>query len=245
LSIAAALGLAAVAPATGTAKQAHRTPDFTFKSKGTAVSPSAIGNPDDPASHEDFTFTIAPGDKDGTLNVHVEWQNPADDWDLYVYRKGTGGQLQTVGSSAGAPPSNEENAVADGQGLPMKAGTYVVRVVNYTATVPNFTGSVKFGPYTPYNQIPIARLKAPKHVKKGKAVKLDASRSHDRDKGHKLKDYAFDLDGNGSMEVDNGTNPILKRVLPPGVHHVGVRVTDDQGLRAFANRTVRVGGKKH
>lgn len=231
------LCLVAAAPAA-----AGTTKDFSFQSHGKAITPVATGDPNDPTTYEDFPFTIRPDDENGTINAHVEWSNPADDWDLYIYRK-SGSHLQTIGQSASAPPGNEENAVADSQGIPMKPGPYVVRVVNYTAVLPDFTGTVKFGAFLPYNQIPIARLSAPKHVKKGKVVKLDASASHDPD--GTIKKYAFDLDGNGSVETSNGNKPVLKRVLKPGVHHIAVRVTDDRGLRAFANRTVRVGGKKH
>ena len=234
LLAAALASLAAAAPAA-----AGTTKDFSFESGGKAITPAATADdPNDPTTFEDFPFTIGENDENGSINVHIEWSSPADDWDLYVYRK-SGNQLQTIGQSASAPPGNEENAVADSQGIPMKPGSYVVRVVNYTAVLPDFTGTVKFGVFTPYNQIPIARLSAPKHVKKGKKVKLDASASHDPD--GTIKSYAFDLDGNGSMETKNGNNPVLKRVLKSGVHHIAVRVIDNKGLRAFANRTVRVG----
>ena len=117
---------------------------------------------------------------------------------------------------------------------------YAAIDVRNPSTVPSFTGSVRFGPYTPYNKIPVAKLKVKKRVKQGKTVRLDASKSHDRGKNGKIVNYAFDLDGNGSMEVNNRKNAVLKRVLPVGVHHVAVRVTDNHGLRAYATRTVRV-----
>jgi hypothetical protein len=231
--------LAAALAGGAVAAQAKTTKEFSFQSKGTAINHAATNGSDDPTTYEDHPFTIGPNDRDGTINVHVGWLNPADDWDLYVYRKGPGGKLFTVAQSAGGPPNTEENAVGDSQGIPMKPGGYVIRVVNYAAAVPNYTGTAKFGPFTPYNQIPVAKLSAPKQVKKGKVVKLDASKSHDPD--GTIKSYAFDLDGNGSMEVKNGSNPVLKRVLSPGVHHVAVRVIDNSGLRSFANRTVTVG----
>jgi hypothetical protein len=237
LLIAALVTVTALALAAGPVA-AKKSRDFAFHSKGTAINPQATGDPNDPTTYEDFPFRIKPGEKNGTINAHVEWTSPADDWDLYVFRK-SGTKLQTIGQSASAPPGNEENAVADSQGIPWKAGQYVVRVVNYTAIVPNFSGTVRFGSFEPYNAIPIARLKAPKHVKKGKPVTLDASASRDPD--GKIANYAFDLDGNGTMETDNGTRPRLRRVLKEGVHHVAVRVTDGKGLRAFANRTVIVG----
>ncbi|HKP89875.1 MAG TPA: PKD domain-containing protein [Thermoleophilaceae bacterium] len=234
-AVVAALPLAGAASDAATPKKSK---DFAFTSKGTAINPQATGDSDDPTTYEDFPFTIKDDELNGTINVHIDWLSPADDWDLYVYRK-SGAKLQTIGQSASAPPGNEENAVADSQGIPWKAGQYVVRVVNYTAAVPNFEGTVKFGPFQPYNQIPIAKLSAKKHVRKGKPVTLDASASHDPD--GTIRNYRFDLDGNGSMEVNNGRRPRLTRVLAPGTHHVAVRVTDNEGLRAYANRTIVVG----
>ena len=218
-----------------------RTKDFRFESRGTAVTPGAT-DPTVPTSYEDFPFTIKPGEKNGSINVHLEWLNPADDWDLYVYRK-EGTTLQTVGQSAGPAPATEENASVDGQGIPVKSGSYVIRVQNYASTVPDFRGSARFGEFIPYNQQPVAKLSAPKRVQQGKKVRLDASASFDPD-GDPIRGYAFDLDGNGSMETKNGKRPVLIRKLKPGTHHVAVRVTDPEGLRAFANRTIRVTKKK-
>jgi hypothetical protein len=114
-------------------------------------------------------------------------------------------------------------------------------VQNYAAAdATAFSGFAKFTKFIPYAEIPVARLAAPKSVKKGRKATLDASRSYDPD--GRIRDFAFDLDGNGSMEVDNGTKAVLKRKLSPGVHHVAVRVIDNQGLRAFANRTITVKG---
>jgi hypothetical protein len=236
---AAALLAGALAFGAPAAAGAKTSPPHDYHSNGTAVSPSATGDPNSPTSHEDFPFTIKPGERNGTINVHLGWTNPADDWDLFVYRKGKGGTLQTIGSSATGAPSTEENAVADSQGIPWRAGAYVIRVVNYAATIPQFDVTLRFGPYVPYQRNPVARLKAPKHVKEGKRVTLDASKSRDPD--GTIKSFAFDLDGNGSMEVKNGKSPRLRRVLKPGVHHLAVRVTDNDGLRAYANRTVIVG----
>jgi PKD domain len=224
------------------AQAAKTTTGFKFASNGSAVLEGAVQGTGAAGTYEDFPFTIASDEQDGDISVSINWTNPFDDWDLYVYRK-VGAQLETVGSSTGGPPSTQENAVTNSQGVPITPGHYVIRVQNYAATNPNgFTGFAKFGQFVPYNQIPIAKLRAPAKVKQGKAVRLDASASHDPD--GTIKNYSFDLDGNGSMEVNNGTNPILKRVLKPGTHHVAVRVTDDKGLRAYATRTVVVTKKK-
>ena len=219
---------------------AKTTKGFSFKSNGTAAAPGSVAGTGAPGTYQDFPFTVAKGDRDGAISVFLSWSNPADDWDLYLYRK-VGKTLETVGSSTQGAPDTEENAVRDGQGLPIKPGQYVIRVQNYAATDPTaFSGYVKFTRYIAPDRFPIAKLKAPRTAKAGHKVTLNASKSHDPD--GRITSFAFDLDGNGSMEVKNGRNPILRRRLRPGVHHIAVRVTDNHGLRAFANRTIRVSG---
>jgi len=73
------------------------------------------------------------------LRIGLDWATP-DDLDLYVYRK-DGDKLTSVGSSAGSF-GDKENVVVD-HATP---GTYVVRVVNYTA-VPGNPYTVTFDQY--------------------------------------------------------------------------------------------------
>jgi len=205
------------------------TPDKTFS--GSAPVPMS--------SQADIPVTIASDDADGHMSVEVHWTNPFDDFDLYVYKKNSTGGLDQVGSSAGGPPSTSEQTTIDAQGTsPIPPGDYIVRVVNYAATSPDFSGVVKFGPLVLPNVKPTARLKAVKTVRKGKASVLDASGSRDTD--GKIVNYAWDLDGNGSMETNGGSRPTLRHKFSRGAHHVTVRVTDNGGKRAYATRTVRV-----
>jgi hypothetical protein len=228
--------LAALAPGTALAK---KTADLTFKSTGKAAAPG-VAAPGTDGTFEDFPFTIAADDADGQVAVEVHWTNPADDFDLVVYKKNSSGGLDQVGSSGSAPPSDTESTTISQQGTdPVPPGDYVVRVNNYAATNPDFEGSVKFTEFTgPPNQRPVAKLKAPKKAKAGKAIKLDASGSSDPD-GHVVS-YAWDLDGDGSIETDGGSSPTLKHAFAVGVYHPSVRVTDDKGRRAYATLTIRV-----
>ncbi len=115
----------------------------------------------------------------------------------------------------------------------------MIRVQNYAATSPDFAGSVKFTEFAVPNVKPVAALKVPpKTVIAGKAIKLDASGSTDSD--GTIANYAWDLDGDGAIETDGGSSPILSHKFSIGVHHMTVRVTDDRGKRAYATRTVRV-----
>ena len=64
------------------------------------------------------------------LRIDLNWSTP-DDLDLYVYRK-EGDELKSVGQSTGSF-GDKENAVID----QVTPGTYVARVVNYTAAPGN------------------------------------------------------------------------------------------------------------
>jgi hypothetical protein len=215
------------------------TADFTYKSTGKAAAPGAVAGTGADGTFEDIPFTVAADDADGQVSIEVHWANQADDWDLYVYKKNSSGGLDQVGSSAGGPPSTTEATTISQQGSdPVAPGDYVIRVQNYAATSPDFAGSVKFTQFAVPNQKPVAALKAPKTVTAGKATKLDASGSKDPDGS--IANYAWDLDGDGAIETDGGSSPILSHKFGIGVHHVTVRVTDDKGKRAYATRTVRV-----
>jgi hypothetical protein len=220
------------------------TPDKAYKSSGKAVTPSQV-SPDgqsDPTTYEDFPVTIAADEADGHMSVEVHWSNPFDDFDLYVYKKNSTGGLDQVGSSTGGPPNTSEQTTIDAQGTsPITPGNYVVRVSNYASTSSDFSGVVKFSEFKLPNAKPVATLKAVKTVTAPSATKLDASGSRDSD--GKIVNYAWDLDGDGSMETNGGSKAVLRHKFSPGVHHVAVRVTDNGGKRAYATRTVRVRAK--
>jgi hypothetical protein len=236
------VALALVAPGAALAK---RTADVAYTSKGTAVQPGALSNTGAPGTYEDFNFTIAPDDLDGSATIQITFLNPADDWDLYVYRKNSTGGLETVGSATSAPGQNNETVSLNSQATPIDPGEYVVRAQNYSATNPNFEGTVKFTDYVIPNKKPTAALKAPKTVVRGTRVRLDASGSKDADGS--IVSYAWDLNGDGSLEVSTGKTALLDHKFGLGVHHVAVRVVDDDGARAFKTRTIRVvkPAKKH
>jgi hypothetical protein len=235
-AVAVTIAVLLLAPASALAK---KTADLTYKSTGKAAAPGAAA-PGADGTFEDFPFTIAADDQDGQVSVEVHWTNPADDFDLVVYKKNSTGGLDQVGSSGGAPPNTSESTTISQQGTdPVPPGDYVVRVNNYAATNPDFEGSVKFTDFTgPPNQRPSAKLKAPKKAKAGKSIKLDASGSKDPD--GTIVNYAWDLDGDGSVETDGGSSPTLKHAFGVGVYHPSVRVTDDKGRRSYATRTIRV-----
>jgi hypothetical protein len=91
-----------------------------------------------PNNSVDHTFEVTDA-QTNQLRIGLDWPAP-DDLDLYVYRK-NGGTLTNVGQSTGSF-GDKENTVIDN----VTPGTYVVRVVNYTA-VPGEPYTLTFDQY--------------------------------------------------------------------------------------------------
>ena len=93
---------------------------------------------------------------------------------------------------------------------------------------------------TPGNVEPLATLIAsPATPVTGGSVLLDASASSDPD-GF-ITRYEWDLDGDGAFERDGGDEPTIVVPTPvAGTRTFRVRVTDDGGATAVANRTLTV-----
>lgn len=93
--------------------------------------------------YEEVPFTVAgPPVDNASLTVHIEWANPATDWDLYVVD--ADGDLVTSSASGG---TTEENAALFDP-LP---GEYTARIVNYEGgeTDDWTNGSATFASATP------------------------------------------------------------------------------------------------
>jgi len=81
--------------------------------------------------HTDHEFTLK---KPASLwRTELDWPTP-DDLDLEVYRKGSGGKLTEVGSSGNTPGAKELVEIPNAE-----AGTYVLRVINYSSVSPSYT----------------------------------------------------------------------------------------------------------
>jgi hypothetical protein len=78
----------------------------------------------DYAAGEALPFTVAglPAVDNGRMTVHIEWGNPATDWDLYVVN--SAGELVTQSATFG--DTTEDAVLVD-----PPPGDYVARVVNY------------------------------------------------------------------------------------------------------------------
>jgi hypothetical protein len=95
-----------------------------------------------PGTYETYDFTIGPNDGNGAMTVKIEWDIPADDFDLYVYKKDAEGNLTEVNHSAGGAPQTSEGFTVTNPA----AGNYVVYVDNWAAPDPRWRGSVTFTP---------------------------------------------------------------------------------------------------
>jgi hypothetical protein len=119
----------------------RRFPDTGTKLRGetqTGTVASGLQGLGQDGNYTDQTFTVT-DPAANELRIALDWATP-DDLDMLVYRK-DGNKLTQVGSSASSL-GEKESAIVD-DAVP---GTYVVRVVNYTA-IPGNQYTVTFDQY--------------------------------------------------------------------------------------------------
>jgi hypothetical protein len=90
--------------------------------------------------YETFEFSVQgpPAVDNGRLTVHIEWSNPANDWDLFVLNES--GAI--VAQSAAFGDANEDAVIVD----PV-AGRYTAVIVNYdqvSRQLDDWTGQIRF-----------------------------------------------------------------------------------------------------
>jgi hypothetical protein len=95
--------------------------------------------------YETFDFTVSgpPAVDNGRLTVHIEWADPANDWDVYVLD--ADGAI--VAQSAAFGDTTEDAAMVD-----PPAGEYTAVVVNFdqvSRRLDDWTGRVTFASPTP------------------------------------------------------------------------------------------------
>jgi YD repeat-containing protein len=89
-------------------------------------------------------------------------------------------------------------------------------------------------------QPPVASFSvAPNPAQTNQTVTFDGSTSTDLDGG--IARYEWDLNGDGTYEIDGGANPVTtKSYAATGVYTVRLRVTDEQGVRSTTNRALSI-----
>jgi PKD repeat protein len=89
------------------------------------------------------------------------------------------------------------------------------------------------------NSPPTALFTAPTTLQVGAPGTFDASPSTDPELA--LRRYEWDFDGDGTFETDAGGQSVTTHAFAtPGVHQVGLRVTDDRGATATTRASVTV-----
>ena len=99
-----------------------------------APTPSRVDPP-----YETFQFEVAgqPDVDNGSLNVHIEWADARNDWDVYVFKDGV-----LVGQSAAFGDNTEDALISEPQ-----PGTYDAYIVNYdqiSRKLDDWSGEVRF-----------------------------------------------------------------------------------------------------
>ncbi|MGC1165812.1 MAG: PKD domain-containing protein [Solirubrobacterales bacterium] len=117
------------------------------------------------------------------------------------------------------------------------ARTIALRVTDNLGATATTTRSV-----TVTNRAPTAVFTtSPSPALAGAGITFDASGSTDLD--GTISKYEWDLDGNGTYEVNGGTTPTtVKSFSPAGDRTIRLRVTDDNGATAVDTETLSVRG---
>jgi len=257
LALVATAVVAAIAPA---AAGAATTPNFAFKHNETngRTGPTVAGGGErscaGPAvcTYEMHEFEIKPGEENGAFAISISWaglpgqegSDTQNDFDLYVYRVVTdpdGEEVEVQVASGATGGTTEETAsLLSSVNAPIAPGKYRIYVDNFKVdpSTQEWEGFAAFEPFAVVNQRPLAALAAPAQANVGQIVTLDATGSTDAD--GTIENYAWDLDGNGTFDVDGPSPTHQTRFGSGGRKHVGVRVRDDDGDLSFAAQTVEV-----
>jgi len=247
--------VAAVAAAQGTAptlKIAHDgSRDIT--SGGYTGDPDGASDPlaARPAnSYETFEVDVPAGTRHSRLEASIGWQDARVDLDLSIYRAAAGaGVAAPVLARSHAKGTTSERATYAPAGATVEPGRYVVVVDNVCSrgadgapgcTAPNtipdeddFEGTVTLG-----NQAPQVTLSGPSSVRAKETATFRATAS---DLDGTIATYLFDLDGDGTYELDSdGIAEVTTTFKTRGRRTIGVQVLDDSGAAAFASWNVNV-----
>ena len=210
------------------------------------VDPFATRPPD---TYETFPIDVPEGSRHSRLDASIGWKDERIDLDLTIYRAdGAGNAVAPAVARSAAKSSDTERAVYAPSGTTVEPGRYLVVVDNVCsrdgeapgctigANIPDeddFTGTVTLG-----NQAPSVTLTGPASVR---AKETATFRAHAADADGTIDTYLFDLDGDGTYELDSDGVPAASTTYATrGRRTVGVQVLDNSGAAAFATFDVNV-----
>ena len=212
-----------------------------------------------PNSYETFEFTVPAGTQAGSFNVHVEWADAQNDFDVYVYRLRPDRSIVpgAITSSAAFGDNDEDAGYRPAVGN-VEPDTYLVVVDNWCTSLSdpgaspelcgfttdspdedNFFGEVRLGPALISNPLPAVALAGPTSGTAGDTLTFTANATDDEP----IENYAFDFNNDGRFESDNlRSNVVSHRFDAVGYYNVGVRVRDQDGDTASASLKVAISG---
>ena len=202
-------------------------------------------------TYETFPVDVPDGSRHSRLDTSIGWKDERIDLDLSVYRTDAAGSpvAPAIARSA-SKASDTERAVYVPSGGAVEPGRYVVIVDNVCSSdddpgapscgidedIPDeddFAGTVTLG-----NQPPSVTLTGPTRVRAKETATFRAEAS---DPDGTISTYLFDLDGDGTYELDSdGIPEVTTAFATRGRRTIGVQVLDDSGAAAFATREVSV-----
>ena len=205
-------------------------------------------------TYETFPVDVPEGSRHSRLDTSIGWKDERIDFDLSVYRTDAAGRaVAPVLARSASKASDTERAVYVPSGGAVEPGRYLVVVDNVCSRdadprppgarscgigedIPDeddFAGTVTLG-----NQPPSVTLTGPASVRAKETVTFRAE-AHDPD--GTISTYLFDLDGDGTYELDSdGIPEVTTAFTTRGRRTIGVQVLDDSGAAAFATTEVRV-----
>ena len=186
-----------------------------FNSNGSEPRPVASIVPSPTLPHAGDTVTL-----DGSGSHYANGSITKYEWDL----NGDGTYETNTGTTPKATTSFATN------------GTHSVglRVTDSDGATGVSTKQINVGSFPPVATVTVS----PNPVLTGQQVTIDASGSTDQGA---ITDYKWDLDNSGTFATDTGTTPKATTIFQTaGVHTVGVRLTDSQGLTTTTTVEVKV-----
>ena len=95
-----------------------------------------------PGSFETVEFEVRSDQAAAGVDIHIEWTDDADDWDMYLYRRAGDGRLIKVGQSTNTGGSGHVEDISVDTRL--KSGEYVLYIDNWSAVPLTWSGTIKF-----------------------------------------------------------------------------------------------------
>ncbi|MEX0992792.1 MAG: PKD domain-containing protein [Solirubrobacterales bacterium] len=226
-------------PTTSTFSDAMLAPNNTFYDPATGVSVKTLAVSSQEASVEvrfvqDTTAPSVPANLTaqtvGTSTVRLNWSASSDDFSVAGYRIYRNGSQ--VASVAGSRTSYDNWVSSRGP------HTYSVRAYDNAGNVSTASNSVTI---TTPNQSPYGWIVASRaEVSTGEAVTFHV---YAYDSDGLVTGYSWDLDDDGSFEVDSGTRNYVSRTFSnPGTYWIATRLVDNDGGVGYAYGWVTVTG---